>query len=107
VQPDPSDFLDQITPKINRPPRKTRQPAAHHGTFIVVLGVFGLFFVPCAVAAWIAGAADLDEMRAGRMDRQGQSLTSTGMALGIVGVLLTLLAMVLYFGIWLASPIRR
>ena len=42
-----------------------------------------MFFVP-GILAWILGRADLKEIRAGRMDRMGESTTQAGMIMGIV-----------------------
>jgi len=59
--------------------------APHRGGLILVLGVMGL--VTCAVfslLAWVMGSHDLREMRAGRMDRSGESATQAGMILGMI-----------------------
>jgi len=63
--------------------------APHRGGLILVLGVMGL--VTCAVfglVAWVMGSHDLREMRAGRMDRSGESATQAGMILGMIVALL-------------------
>ena len=56
--------------------------AAHRGGLILGLGiaaiVCNMFFVP-GILAWILGRADLKEIRAGRMDRMGESTTQAGM----------------------------
>ena len=61
--------------------------AAHRGGLILGLGiaaiVCNMFFVP-GILAWILGRADLKEIRAGRMDRMGESTTQAGMIMGIV-----------------------
>jgi hypothetical protein len=60
--------------------------APHRGPLILVFGLIGIV-MGCPVfsaLAWILGSRDLREMRAGRMDRQGESLTLVGMILGII-----------------------
>jgi hypothetical protein len=59
--------------------------APHRGGLVLILGLLGLF--SCAVfsvVAWVMGSHDLGEMRAGRMDRSGEGLTLTGMLLGMI-----------------------
>ena len=61
----------------------------HRGGLILALGILGL--VSCqvlGVAAWIMGADDIKEMRAGRMDPSGEGLTQAGYALGMVSTIL-------------------
>ena len=61
----------------------------HRGTLILVLGILGLVVcVICAPIAWVMGNADLQEMRAGTMDPEGEQLTNIGRILGIVGTVL-------------------
>jgi hypothetical protein len=70
----------------------------HRGTLILVLGI--LSFVACGIItgipAWIMGNADLKEMRAGTMDREGESLTNIGRILGMVSVVLTVLSVCIW-----------
>ncbi len=59
--------------------------APHRGGLILVLGL--LSWVGCPLvsfAAWIMGSHDLREMRAGRMDRGGESATMAGMIFGMI-----------------------
>jgi hypothetical protein len=53
--------------------------------------------MPFAIVAWVMGAADLKEIRAGRMDPSGQGMTQAGM---IIGMIWTILA-----GIWIVINI--
>jgi hypothetical protein len=53
---------------------------------VLVFGVLGIV-VGCpvfSVLAWILGSRDIREMRAGRMDRQGEAITQVGMILGMI-----------------------
>jgi hypothetical protein len=52
-------------------------------------GLFG-------IAAWTMGAADLNEMRRGQMDRTGQGLTQAGMILGIIATVLMVIYVAFY-----------
>ena len=68
------------------------------GALILTLGILGL--VVCGILcifAWAMGANDLREMRAGRMDSTGYGLTQAGMVLGIVGCVLMIVGVVIFF----------
>ena len=74
----------------------TGSVAPHRGPLVLIMGILG-FFVGCpvfSVIAWILGSRDLREMRAGRMDRSGETMTLVGMIFGIV---LTLFWLVVAF----------
>ena len=59
--------------------------APHRGGLILVLGLLSWIGCPLvSFAAWIMGSHDLREMRAGRMDRSGESATLAGMILGMI-----------------------
>jgi hypothetical protein len=62
----------------------------HRGTTIMVLGILSLFVANIILGpiAWIMGNNDLKKMRAGQMDRSGESNTNTGRICGIVGTIL-------------------
>ena len=74
----------------------------HRGVLILILGIlafvtgFGFVFGPIA---WIMGNNDLKEIRAGRMDPEGESLTNIGRILGMVATILTIVAVVLVCGL--------
>jgi hypothetical protein len=60
---------------------------------VLVLALLGIA-IGCPVfsfIAWAMGSIDLREMRAGRMDPSGESLTQVGHVLGMIVSLLTLL----------------
>jgi len=62
---------------------------------VLTFGIVGvLCCMPLGIAAWVMGASDLSEMRAGRMDPGGMDTTRVGMILGIVSVGLAVLGIV-------------
>src|SRR5437879_4667466 len=63
----------------------------HHGTLILILGILSI--VLCGFlgpVAWIMGSNDLKEIRAGRMDPEGEGTTNGGRICGIIGTFLNL-----------------
>jgi hypothetical protein len=61
----------------------------HRGAMILVLGILGI--VVCGVTgifAWVLGKRDLELIRRGLMDKEGEGLTKAGYILGIVGTVL-------------------
>ena len=63
--------------------------APHRGALVLVLGILSLIIcAPLGIAAWVMGGSDLTAMRSGRMDRSGESLTTVGYVLGIIGTVL-------------------
>jgi len=77
------------------PPSSVRP---HRGTLILVLGILGLVICqPLGIAAWIMSAGDLREMRSGRMDPTGESLTQAGRICGIIASVLFVLEIVIGF----------
>jgi hypothetical protein len=102
-QAEPAAAESPATPGFDQPrapygpdtarPRTQRPPVMpHRGTLILVLGilsiVLGCFGLILGPIAWVMGAGDLQEMRLGRMDREGEGLTNAGRICGIVGTLL-------------------
>jgi phage FluMu protein Com len=85
-------------------PRRRRAPryAPHRGGMILAFGIIGLVggFIAGLPAifgliAWIMGNTDLNEMRAGRMDPEGESSTNVGRILGMVTVALTVVGLLI------------
>jgi|DewCreStandDraft_4_1066084.scaffolds.fasta_scaffold00609_31 serine/threonine-protein kinase len=73
----------------------------HRGGIILTLGILGLLCcVPLALAAWLMGSSDLNEINAGRMDRAGYGMTQAGMICGIIGTVVG----ILWFFLSLAVP---
>jgi hypothetical protein len=66
--------------------RRRGPRTAHRGPTILILGILGLVVLPilCPIA-WVMGNADMTEIRAGRMDPEGESMTQAGRVCGIVG----------------------
>jgi predicted Zn finger-like uncharacterized protein len=107
-----ADAYDGRSSPRDRPPRR-RYAQAHRGPMIMILGILAL--VPIhgmaltlilGPIAWILGNNDLKEMKAGRMDPEGESQTNTGRIcgmiatiLGLVGLLIFFLVMCLIFGL--------
>ncbi len=87
---EPDDYED-------RPRRRRRRyQQDHRGTLILTLGILSFFFAwpILGIIAWILGANDLKEMRAGRMDPSGESQTNTGRICGMISTLLGAVVMV-------------
>jgi predicted Zn finger-like uncharacterized protein len=74
----------------DRPRRRRRYQQEHRGQLILVLGILSFFFAwpVLGIIAWILGANDLKEMRAGRMDPSGESQTNTGRICGMISTLM-------------------
>jgi hypothetical protein len=80
------DYADDV--------RGTTQP--HRGVLILVLGILSLMV--CGVLgifAWMMGKRDLELIRSGQMDKEGEPLTKVGYILGIVGTILFILQLLL------------
>lgn len=77
-----------------QPPGMNQGPGGlkpHRGVMILVFGILG--FLLCfifGIVAWVMGNRDMQEMRAGVMDRSGEGLTNTGRILGIVAAILNI-----------------
>jgi hypothetical protein len=73
--------------------RRRRDYAPHRGTMILVFGILSLVGVVPIVfgpMAWIMGNQDMQEIRAGRMDPEGESSTSAGRVCGMIATILWL-----------------
>jgi hypothetical protein len=67
--------------------------APHRGGLILVFGILAWSVCPIfGFLAWIMGSSDLRQMRAGRMDPRGESLTQVGSVLGMINVVLVVLS---------------
>ncbi len=81
-----------------------RYQAPHRGEAVLVLGLLGLLVCGLlSIPAWVMGAADLKEMRAGRMDNSGYGVTQGGMILGIIGCVLLMVGVLALMLIVLAA----
>jgi hypothetical protein len=85
------DYDDYDRPRYGRGPRRDLLP--HRGSAVLTLGILSL--IPCAISAlilgiiaWVMGQSDLREIRAGRMDPEGEGTTKAGWICGIIGTCL-------------------
>ena len=75
----------------------------HRGTLILILGILAIATgcVLFGIVSWVMGKGDLDRMKAGQMDSEGEALTKVGMILGIISCCLQvvgLIFVILFFG---------
>ncbi len=96
----------------DRPRRRRRRKdyAPHRGTTILVLGILGLVLGICGIIfgpiAWSMGNTDMREIRAGRMDPDGEGLTNAGRICGMIATILYAVILLLYcllFGFMFAA----
>ncbi len=93
----------------DRPRRRDLAP--HRGAAVLTMGILGLVltFLPAVpvsglvlgIIAWVMGNTDLAEIRAGRMDPEGEGSTNGGRICGMIAVILHLvvvLVFVIFFG---------
>ena len=74
----------------------------HRGVMILVLGILGITACAiCAPFAWMMGNADLKEMKAGRMDPEGEQMTNIGRILGMIGSAMMLFGLCVGVPIWI------
>ncbi|MGH7128004.1 MAG: hypothetical protein ACREJB_12885 [Planctomycetaceae bacterium] len=105
LTPPPGSFPPPVYPPpysgYPPPPGGYRKP--HRGGMILTFGILSIVLgLCCALAsfgfgipAWTMGHADRQEMAHGRMDPEGQGMTTAGMVCGIVGVVIGALGIVL------------
>jgi hypothetical protein len=61
----------------------------HRGVMILVSGILGLMLCGIfGIFAWLFGKRDLDLIKRGLMDKEGEALTKVGYILGIVATVL-------------------
>lgn len=84
-----SPYASPLAPSQRGPFGGAGQP--HRGGLILGLGIASLvllFCLPIGIAAWVMGAGDLKQIRAGQIDPAGEGLTQAGMILGIISTVL-------------------
>ncbi len=80
-------------------------PLPHRGSTILVLGILSVMMcAPLGIPAWLMGSYDLAEMKAGRMDREGESLTQAGYIMGIISSILMIFG-ILLICLWIAIAV--
>jgi hypothetical protein len=88
---DPDEYEDDDYDDRPRRRRRSRHYAPHRGSTILVLGilslVLGIVGIVLGPMAWSMGNHDLQEMRAGRMDPEGEGTTNAGRICGIIGTI--------------------
>ncbi|HEV3261734.1 MAG TPA: MJ0042-type zinc finger domain-containing protein [Gemmataceae bacterium] len=84
--------------------RWRRDAVPHRGGLILTLGILSLVccWPICGPMAWVMGNTDLREIRAGRMDRDGEGLTNAGRICGMVGVGLGI-AGLMFWAVWFVA----
>ncbi len=81
--------------------RRRRDYTAHRGTLILVLGILSI--VVCHLlgpVAWVMGNNDMAQIRAGRMDPEGEGTTQAGRICGIIGTCIIVLYCLLWCGMF-------
>ncbi len=74
---------------------RRRRYKPHRGSAVLTLGILGLVVCGiCGIIAWVMGAADLREMRAGVMDPDGRSSTHAGMICGIIATVFVIIGLI-------------
>ena len=65
---------------------------------VLAFGIISLFFcgIIFGAIAWVMGKSDLEQMRAGTMDPAGESMTTVGRILGIIGLVKDLLGLLIF-----------
>ena len=66
---------------------------------ILTMGILAMFcnvFLIQGIVAWVMGSGELKKMKAGLMDRSGETLTMVGMIFGIIWTVLPLLFLLMY-----------
>jgi hypothetical protein len=80
---------------------RQRDLIPHRGALILTLGILAIFLCsPLGIFAWVMGNTDMAQIRAGRMDPDGEGLTQAGRIIGMIttGILLLQLCLCgLYF----------
>ena len=82
--------------------RRRRDLTPHRGGVVLAMGILSLVILPIIFGpiAWVMANNDLREMRAGRMDPDGESNTNAGRICGIIGTVMGIIGLVCCAG-WL------
>lgn len=76
--------------------RKSYEP--HRGGLILALGILSFFICGFIMGpiAWFMGSSDLKQIRAGRMDPEGEGTTQAGRICGLIAFLINALVILFY-----------
>jgi predicted Zn finger-like uncharacterized protein len=106
---DDDDDDDDDDEDDDRPRRRRRRRSSsyrgnympHRGGMILAFGLIGLLVLPIfGIIAWVMGNNDLAEIRAGRMDPEGEGMTQAGRVLGMIAVVLWVVSILAICGIF-------
>jgi hypothetical protein len=105
---DDDDEYDRSPRRSRRRRRTDYEP--HRGGMIMALGIVSLFFAPLILGpiSWIMGNNDLEAIRAGRMDPEGESQTNTGRICGMIATIYGAVVLVIvlgFFCVWLICAV--
>src|SRR5262249_32903981 len=85
--------------------RKRRRSSSYRGNYVPprggmilafgLIGLIGGFVIPLVpvvfgIIAWVMGNADMAEIRAGRMDPEGEGMTQAGRIMGMISTILAI-----------------
>ncbi|MCI0465245.1 MAG: zinc-ribbon domain-containing protein [Gemmataceae bacterium] len=95
------DDYDDYDP-YNRRPRSRRGMAPHRGSTILTLGILSLVVLGPILGpiAWVMGHQDMNEIRAGRMDPEGEGPTNAGKICGMIATILSAVGLAFCF-LWM------
>jgi hypothetical protein len=83
-----------------RPRRRRHDLAPHRGSAVLTLGILSLvtgLAIILGPIAWSMGHTDMREIRAGRMDPEGEGSTNAGRICGMIGTILGIVGIVFCF----------
>jgi predicted Zn finger-like uncharacterized protein len=93
--PPEEDDYEEDAP-VRRRRRRRRDLEPHRGGMILALGIISL--VACQLTgpfAWVMGNADMEKMRRGQMDPEGEGMTQAGRICGMIASILMIVSCVL------------
>lgn len=99
---DDDDFDDDRSRRSRRRSSRRGNYTPHRGGMILAFGLIALIGgmvagvpVVFGIIAWIMGNADLEEMRQGRMDPEGEGMTQAGRIMGMIATIITIVGLVI------------
>ncbi|MCI0460620.1 MAG: zinc-ribbon domain-containing protein [Gemmataceae bacterium] len=103
LAPRPRDRYEDEYPR-----RRRSHMQPHRGSLILTLGIVSFFCFSCILGpvSWAMGASDLNKMRNGEMDPEGEGSTRAGMICGIISTILVVIVTIFYVILFAAGGIR-